>query len=149
MIKPTLAVIVLSIGSIAFANTEVNGCAAHLIEKLEYHAGRAEKLCSSARKVGNATPQFSTCLIDIHTETKLALEIIAPYCMRRSDLSYKDCVITTFKSNSNDNAFKSCLKKSSNIAKLHRHDIKGSGPTAPSKVKISVGYVKGTYSLED
>ncbi len=123
---------------LAFAQNEVTGCSANLIEKLEYQAGRAEKICNQARKVGTDTFLFSSCVIDIHTETKLAPELIAPYCMKRPDPSYKDCVVATFKSNSKENSFKSCLKKSS-LASLKR----------PEKVKISVANANSSHSLED
>ncbi len=129
---------------------KVQTCAANIIEKMEYNPGRAEKLCSTARKLGTDTSDFSTCLVDINTETKLAPELISPYCLRRPDVAYRECVVSTFKANSNDNAFKSCLsKKASNIAKFRRHDVENARLSAPTKAKISVGYVKDSYSLEN
>ena len=148
MVKLTLTAMIFSIGTVAFAENEVTGCTNNLIEKLEYHSGRAKKFCSKAHKVGTDSFQFSNCVIDIHTETKLAPEIIAPYCMKRPDVAYKDCVVSTFKSNSKENAFKSCLKKSS-VASFRRHDIEKTRVATPSKVKISVGYVRDAYSLEN
>ena len=137
------------------ASAEINSCAGNLIEKLTYHPGRAEKLCSNARKVGTDTSQFSTCVVDISAETKMQPEIIAPYCMKRADLAYKDCVISTFKSNSNSNAFKSCMKsKLSHVAALKHSEVQNreiqTAPISPSvDLKSSVGYVRSAYDLQD
>lgn len=147
MLKLTLMNLIFSMG--ALASADVDSCAANLITKMNYHPGRAEKLCSKANKVGIDTADFSACLTDIYTETKLAPEIIAPYCLRRPDTHYKDCVVSTFKSNSNDNAFKSCLRKVSNVARLRHLEVVGERLSSPKKVKISVGYVKDAYSLEN
>ena len=153
MVKLILIPFILSVSlqSLASeASDKVESCAANIIEKMEYHPGRAEKLCSTARKLGTDTTEFSTCLIAINSETKLAPELISPYCLKRPDMAYRECVVSTFKANSNDNAFKSCLsKKAANIARFRRHDVEDSRLASPTKVKISVGYVKDNYSLEN
>ncbi len=151
--KLTLISIIFSMSLQSLASDssdKVQSCAANIIEKMEYHPGRAEKLCSTARKLGTDTAEFSTCLTAINLETKLAPELISPYCLRRPDVAYRECVVSTFKGNSKDNAFKSCLsKKISNIAKFRRHDVETARLVAPTKVKISVGYVKDNYSLDN
>ncbi len=151
--KLILISFIFSISAQSFASDssdQVQSCAAHIIEKMEYNPGRAEKLCSTARKLGTDTSDFSLCLTDINSETKLAPELISPYCLKRPDVAYRECVVSTFKANSKDNAFKSCLsKKAGNIAKFRHHDVENTRLAAPTKAKISVGYVKDNYSLEN
>ena len=138
----------LSFSCLAVASEDLSGCAANLIEKLEFPAGRAEKMCSRARKIGANSLRYSNCVIGIHTGTNLAPEIISPYCLRRSDISYKECVVTTFKSKSNDNAFKSCLNKRISPVALRRQEMEDKLSIPATKLKISVGYVRDNYSLD-
>ncbi len=138
----------LSFSSLAVARVDTTGCSANLIEKLEYPARRAEKMCSRARKIGANSLRYSDCVIGIHTGTNLAPEIISPYCLRRPDTSFKDCVISTFKSNSNNNAFKSCLNKRTSSVVIRRQEIEAKQAIPETKLKISVAYVRDNYSLD-
>jgi hypothetical protein len=93
----------------ALAQSQVDQCAADLVRDIDYHVGRAVTLCQRAQKNSSDLTLFETCLTAIHKHTKLAPEIIAPYCIRHNEPQYRACVISTYNSNSNDNAFKSCL----------------------------------------
>lgn len=86
-------------------------CAQNLKTKSKFNLRMAEKACEKAKALAISSEDFENCIIYIHSKTEVAAEIISPYCFRRRDEKYLECVIEKHRNNVRENPFKLCLKK--------------------------------------